>query len=83
MQQQNEVMRDVDLRSEHLRELVRRFKLVYEDHGERFPQDPYEQLHCAIIAALKTWKSEHAMHYRSVNGMADLNGLAIHVQVLP
>src|SRR5688500_7416674 len=46
---------DTDLDVEALKEVVDRYKRVYEEHvGSPFPNDPYEQLEAAIEAVFKS-----------------------------
>ena len=43
-QEENGLKLDVELTGEHLKEVVRRFKGVYERAGKTLPHDPYEQV---------------------------------------
>jgi len=59
------VEQDVDLKTEHLAELVTQFKSIVEKHtGKPFPDDPYEQLEIAIGAVFKSWNGKRAIDYR-------------------
>jgi pyruvate,orthophosphate dikinase len=55
---------DHELDLDALKELVNRFKKVYEQHSVRFPEDPYEQLILAIEAVFRSWMGERAVEYR-------------------
>jgi pyruvate,orthophosphate dikinase len=66
---------DADLDLESLRELVGRFKQLYE-----FPQDPQEQLQQAIRAVFESWTGERAVQYRRINRIPDDWGTAVTVQ---
>jgi pyruvate,orthophosphate dikinase len=55
---------DVELTGADLREVVRRFKAVYERAGKALPADPYEQLSLAINAVFGSWNTPRAVKYR-------------------
>ncbi len=70
-----------DLDFAELRELTRRFLVVYEQAaGTSFPQDPHVQLASAIEAVLNSWQSEKAREYRRLNHIAGTIGTAVTVQ---
>jgi pyruvate,orthophosphate dikinase len=48
---------DVELSADDLKEVVRRFKAVYEEEGKIIPDDPYEQLEMAITAVFGSWNT--------------------------
>src|SRR4051812_11396130 len=75
----SEVGRDLD--SDGLKKLTARFKQVFEDEtGERFPQDPREQLTQAIRAVFDSWVGDRAVSYRRINHIPDEWGTAVNVQ---
>jgi pyruvate,orthophosphate dikinase len=56
---------DVDLDTEHLRELAEGFLAIVKRHtGKPFPQDPYEQLEIAVAAVFRSWMGKRAVDYR-------------------
>ncbi len=55
---------DTDLKAEDLKEIVRQFKQIIEEKGEKFPNDPHEQLRGAIISVFKSWNTKRAKEYR-------------------
>lgn len=66
-----------------LRELVGRFKLVYQSlTGRAFPEDPVEQLTAAIEAVLRSWGSDRASEYRRMERLTGLPGTAVTVQAM-
>lgn len=74
---------DSDLRAEHLRELVDRYKAVYRRHtGFMFPMDPFDQLTFAINAVFRSWNSARAVKYRQINKIYGLIGTAVNIQVM-
>jgi len=66
---------DTELDTGALRELVLRFKGLYD-----FPDDPQEQLTQAIRAVFDSWNGERAVHYRRINRIPDDWGTAVNVQ---
>ena len=74
---------DTDLDTEGLKEVVERYKKVYQQHvGSSFPQDPYEQLAAAIEAVFKSWMGDRAIRYRELNEIRGLRGTAVNVQAM-
>ena len=75
------VSEDVELDVDHLRTLTEQFKeLFQEETGERFPQDPKEQLRQAITAVFDSWTGKRAVEYRRINHIPDEWGTAVNVQ---
>jgi pyruvate,orthophosphate dikinase len=66
---------DAELPVEALKELVERFKRLYD-----FPQDPQEQLSRAIRAVFDSWMGDRAVQYRRINRISDEWGTAVNVQ---
>ena len=72
---------DTDLTTEDLKEVVQRYKKVYQEHtGKSFPQDPMEQLWAAINAVFGSWNSDRAIKYRRMSDIRGLKGTAVNVQ---
>ena len=72
---------DVDLNVEDLKQIVKKFKRVIKDEaGEDFPQDPKAQLWKAIDAVFGSWNNERAIKYRKINNIKGLLGTAVNVQ---
>ena len=72
---------DSDLDEAALRGLVERFLDIYLSHtGERFPEDPHDQLRLAVQAVFESWNNERAVTYRRLNGIPDDLGTAVTVQ---
>ena len=72
---------DSDLDEAALRALVERFLDIYPSHtGERFPEDPQDQLRLAVQAVFESWNNERAVTYRRLNGIPDDLGTAVTVQ---
>ncbi len=73
---------DVDLQTEHLKELSNEFLHIIEQHtGKPFPQDPYEQLEISVAAVFRSWMGKRAVDYRKQFRITkDLaNGTAVNI----
>jgi pyruvate,orthophosphate dikinase len=76
-----DVKLDTDLDAADLRELTERFMDVFAERtGERFPQEPREQLRQSIRAVFDSWNGERAVEYRRQNRIPDDWGTAVNVQ---
>jgi pyruvate,orthophosphate dikinase len=74
---------DTDLNTEHLQELVVKYKEIYKrETGEDFPTDPKEQLKKAIDAVFGSWNNPRAIKYRQINEIKGLLGTAVNVQTM-
>ncbi len=79
------VSNDMDLAPGDLREISERFiKVVEENTGRPFPQDPYEQLEIAIRAVFNSWMGKRAVDYRKQFKITtdQANGTAVNVMVM-
>jgi pyruvate,orthophosphate dikinase len=71
---------DLDLDTEHLKEIVDRYKAIVREHaGREFPQDPRDQLDLAINAVFDSWNSERAILYRRRERIPGDAGTAVNV----
>ena len=72
---------DNELTVDALKELVGEFKrLIKEETGNNFPQDPKQQLWMAIDAVFDSWNNKRAAKYRHINNIPDNWGTAVNVQ---
>ncbi len=72
---------DTELDAADLRALADEFKRIFEQEtGEKFPQDPREQLRQAIRAVFDSWNGPRAVEYRRINQIPDEWGTAVNVQ---
>lgn len=72
---------DTDLTTEDLKWLVTKFKSqIFESTGQRFPNEPKEQLWGAISAVFKSWNTPRAMAYRELQNIPANWGTAVNVQ---
>ena len=74
---------DTELSADDWRELVGEYKrIVSEELGKPFPQDPIEQLWGAIAAVFDSWDTERAKIYRRLNDIPHDMGTAVNVQAM-
>jgi pyruvate,orthophosphate dikinase len=72
--------RDTDLTADMLKEIVERFKQMYQAAlGEPFPSDPYEQLRQAIAAVFNSWMGKRAVDYRNFHKLPHDWGTAVNI----
>ena len=72
---------DTDVPAEGLKALCEAYKkVVRQQAGRDFPQDPLEQLELAIKAVFGSWNTPRAIRYRQVEGITGLLGTAVNVQ---
>ena len=65
---------DRDLTAEDLKQVVARFKEIYQKHmGTEFPQDPTTQLMEAVKAVFRSWDNPRAIYYRRIQ-------IQLHIQ---
>jgi pyruvate, orthophosphate dikinase len=71
---------DLDLDADDMQQLVAAFKrIVAEETGTKFPQDPREQLTAAINAVFSSWNSGRAVLYRRQERIPNDLGTAVNV----
>ncbi|HHT01708.1 MAG TPA: pyruvate, phosphate dikinase [Firmicutes bacterium] len=74
---------DYEIKSATLAELIEDYKkLVLQETGVSFPQDPHEQLLMAVHAVLASWQNERAIVYRRIHHIPDDLGTAVNVQAM-
>lgn len=72
---------DVDLSARDLKDIVRQYKKIYQEHtNEEFPNDAKTQLIKAIDAVFNSWNNPRAIKYRELNEIRGLLGTAVNVQ---
>jgi len=78
---QKGVKQDTDLNADDLKEVVKRYKAVYQKNGKEFPQDPQQQLWASIGAVIQSWMNERAITYRRLNNVQEgsLLGTAVNI----
>lgn len=74
---------DTELAADDWAELIGRYKkIVRDEHGSDFPQDPHDQLWGAIGAVFGSWMNARAIKYRELNGIPASWGTAVNVQAM-
>ena len=77
------VKMDIELPPVELREVAEEFKrVVKEQTGKEFPQDPHLQVRMAVEAVLKSWNNERAKEYRKFYHIGEDLGTAVNVQAM-
>lgn len=81
VKQSKGVKGDTELTSEDLKEVVRRYKVLFKNVAKReFPQETWEQLVEARNAVFRSWMNDRAITYRRLNKISDDLGTAVNVQ---
>ncbi len=79
----NGLILDTDLGADDWQVIVEAYKkIVEEELGQAFPQDPREQLWGAIGAVFGSWMNQRAMTYRRLHGIPAEWGTAVNVQAM-
>ncbi|MEO0446403.1 MAG: pyruvate, phosphate dikinase [Verrucomicrobiota bacterium] len=74
---------DNDLTTDHLKDLVGRFKGLIKDRtGDEFPEAPMDQLWGAAGAVFGSWMNDRAMVYRRKYDIPHEWGTAVNVQAM-
>ncbi len=74
---------DTELDVENLKEVIKRYKIIYKKAtGEDFPTDPEYQLFRTIDAVFRSWNNDRAIKYRMMNDIRGLLGTAVNVQCM-
>jgi pyruvate,orthophosphate dikinase len=78
-----DVIEDTALTPEHWQEVVEEYKkMVAEEIGKPFPQDPNDQLWGAITAVFGSWMNPRANVYRRLHDIPADWGTAVNVQAM-
>lgn len=74
---------DNELSAETLQALVQEYKKLIKDNaGELFPNDPFEQLRGSVDAVFRSWNTARAIRYRQINHIPHEWGTAVNVQAM-
>ena len=74
---------DLELTGDDLESLVGQYlRIVRDETGEDFPDDPMAQLWGAIRAVFGSWMNTRAVAYRRLNGIPASWGTAVNVQAM-
>ena len=81
--EENNYQNDTDLSGEDWQKISDVFKSEIENTlGNKFPDDPMEQLWGAIKAVFISWNGERAINYRRIENIPDEWGTAVNVQAM-
>ncbi|MDX6308030.1 MAG: pyruvate, orthophosphate dikinase [Nocardioidaceae bacterium] len=71
---------DLDLDVDDIKALVTTYKkLIIDNKGDEFPQDPRKQLDLAVRAVFSSWNTDRAKIYRRQEGIPDDLGTAVNI----
>jgi len=74
---------DTEFKADDWKEIIEEYKkLIKNEIGKEFPQDPYEQLRMAVDAVFKSWNNPRAIIYRKANKIDDNLGTAVNIQAM-
>ena len=83
MKTKKNIVNDVDLTADDLKELAAQFKAEYKAKiGKDFPDDPKVQLIEAVKAVFRSWDNPRANVYRRDNDIPYSWGTAVNVQMM-
>ncbi len=81
--QEKDVKDDTELTIEDLKDIVKKFKkLIVNEKGKEFPQDPWKQLTQSIDAVFGSWNNTRAIKYRRINHLKNDAGTGVNVQAM-
>ena len=81
--EENNYKNDTDLNADDWKLLSEKFKNEIEDTlGNKFPDDPIEQLLGGIKAVFESWNGERAINYRRIENIPHEWGTAVNVQTM-
>ena len=81
--EENNYKNDTDLNADDWKLLSEKFKTEIENIlGNKFPDDPMEQLLGGIKAVFESWNGERAINYRRIENIPHEWGTAVNVQTM-
>ena len=81
--EKNNYKNDTDLNADDWKLLSEKFKTEIENTlGNKFPDDPMEQLLGGIKAVFESWNGERAINYRRIENIPHEWGTAVNVQTM-
>ena len=77
------IVEDTELTAADLAALCGSFKTaIFNATGERFPQDPRQQLDAAVEAVFRSWSGDRAVLYRRQERIPNDLGTAVNIQTM-
>ena len=81
VKRENGAQQDTELTADNLKEVVKRYKLLYRlEKNSDFPTDPKLQLIESIKAVFRSWNNDRAISYRRLYDIPNFWGTAVTVQ---
>jgi len=83
VKQRLNIKHDIEIPPEEMKKVVEEFKkIIREETGRDFPQDPWTQLKMAVEAVFKSWNNPRAIEYRKYYKIPDDLGTAVNIQMM-
>ncbi len=83
LKEERGIVSDQEFTIDDLKLIVAKFKkMIFEVTGEKFPDDPWEQLWNGIMAVFESWYTPRAVYYRELNNLPESWGTAVNVQAM-
>ncbi|TVQ83643.1 MAG: pyruvate, phosphate dikinase [Micavibrio sp.] len=83
LKRRENITHDTEITAEGWQDIVAQYKKLVEDEtGRPFPQEPEEQLWGAVGAVFKSWMVPRAITYRKLNNIPGDWGTAVNVQAM-
>jgi pyruvate,orthophosphate dikinase len=80
---QRGIVLDNEMNVDELKQLVKLFKeAIFTQTGQKFPENPIDQLWGAICAVFDSWMNKRAILYRKMNGIPQEWGTAVTVMAM-
>jgi pyruvate,orthophosphate dikinase len=74
---------DTEMKADDWKQLIGEYKkIVEQETGNPFPQEPHKQLTMARDAVFESWNNDRARYYRKQNKIPDDLGTAVTVQTM-
>ncbi|WP_251420532.1 MULTISPECIES: pyruvate, phosphate dikinase [Lactococcus] len=72
---------DTEMQAVDWKQIIKQFSEIYlKEVGEKFPQEPVEQLYAAVEAVFTSWNNPRAVTYRRIHDIPDTLGTAVNIQ---
>lgn len=72
---------DTEMQAVDWKQIIKQFSEIYlKEVGEKFPQEPAEQLYAAVEAVFTSWNNPRAVTYRRIHDIPDTLGTAVNIQ---
>jgi pyruvate,orthophosphate dikinase len=83
LKEERKAASDTDLVAADWQGLVDEYhRIILEQTGEPFPEDPWDQLWGSVDAVFKSWNNKRAESYRRIHGIPSDLGTGVNVQAM-